>query len=63
MADDEHWHGHAHESLQKAIEDAWEDVKRNPGQDPPTTLRVTDIFFTGSNPISEYSVIVARGGH
>jgi len=53
------WRGKSDHSLSAAIEDAWEEAKKGPN--PPTTLRISDIYFAGTNPISEYSVIVVRG--
>lgn len=41
-------------NLHAAIEDAW--GKRS--HEDPTTLRVTDIVVTGTNPITGYRVIL-----
>jgi hypothetical protein len=54
------WRGKSDASLQDAIEDAWRHAKES--SDPPQILRVSDIYFAGTNPISDYSVIVVRGG-
>jgi len=53
------WRGKSDTSLQDAIEDAWKHAKGS--TDPPPTLRISDIYFAGTNPISDYSVIVVRG--
>jgi len=53
------WRGESKESLQDAIDDAWKHAKDS--SDPPSTLRIADIYFAGTNPISDYSVIVVRG--
>jgi hypothetical protein len=44
--------------LEKAIEDAWN--KSQQDANPPATIRIQDILVSGTNPISEYSVIVGR---
>ena len=54
------WRGKSDTSLQDAVEDAWKHAKES--SDPPEILRISDIYFAGTNPISEYSVIVVRGG-
>lgn len=54
------WRGKSDKSLSDAIENAWEEAKKGPN--PPTALRISDIYFAGTNPITEYSVIVVRGG-
>jgi hypothetical protein len=52
------WHGKSHENLQKAIEAAWDAAKGD--VTPPATFTVDEISFTGSNPISEYSVVIKK---
>jgi hypothetical protein len=51
------WRGRG-DSLDKAIEDAWNEAKKGGG---PKALRVVDIYIAGNNPITEYSVIVGPG--
>jgi hypothetical protein len=48
-------------SLDEALADAY-DQARQANRDGQLTLRVIDILVTGSNPISEYGVIVGKGG-
>ncbi|HLY93855.1 MAG TPA: hypothetical protein VKP14_03325 [Gaiellaceae bacterium] len=52
------WHGNSRENLQKAIEAAWEAAKGDAGS--PATMQVSEITFTGENPISEYSVKIVK---
>jgi hypothetical protein len=55
------WNGtskHPTATLEGAIEDAWNASQKD--QNPPATIRITDILVSGNNPITEYSVIVGR---
>ena len=58
MANDGPWHGKSDQSLQKAIEAAWEAAKGEAGS--PATMVVDEITFTGKNPISDYSVVIRK---
>jgi hypothetical protein len=46
--------------IQSAFDEAWANSQKDPN--PPRVVRSIDIFATGTNPISEYSVILGRGG-
>jgi len=52
------WKGNPHADLQTAIENAWNEAKKD--LPSPSTLIVDEISFVGTNPISEYSVIVKK---
>jgi hypothetical protein len=52
------FHG-AGESLDKAIEDAWEHAKEKGAKG---TFRIVDMYFAADNPIREYSVVIGIGG-
>ena len=49
------YHGRG-DTLDKAIEDAWEKAKGG----GPATFRIVDIYFAAENPIREYSVIIGH---
>jgi hypothetical protein len=51
------WHGHGN-TLDKAIEAAWEQAKGSGAG--PGTYRLLDISFAAENPITEYSVIIGH---
>jgi hypothetical protein len=52
------WHGKSKRSLQDALEAAWEAAKEHAGSG--STMLVTEITFTGTNPISDYSVKIVK---
>jgi hypothetical protein len=59
----QHWHGTGHATndeggLLKAIEEAWEDVKKNDPNAPAGTYVVERIELDCENPINSYTVII-----
>ncbi|HET8894815.1 MAG TPA: hypothetical protein VFM96_12030 [Gaiellaceae bacterium] len=58
MAGQGPWHGKSKVNLQEAIEDAWEKNKNDLPSGTP--LIVDQIFITGENPITEYSVTIKK---